>query len=73
MKRKTIGMIVATVIVLGLGLAVYNQIIPDKYVPAADEIALQGLFQFPFSLPDDGQLLHIEICSKPSFLALDAK
>ncbi len=40
MKRKTIGMIVATVIVLGLGLAVYNQIIPDKYVPAADEIAL---------------------------------
>ena len=40
MKRKTIGMIVATVIVLGLGLAVYNQIIPNEYVPADDEIAL---------------------------------
>ena len=40
MKKKIIGMIVAIVIVLGLGLVVYNQTIPNEYVPAADEIAL---------------------------------
>lgn len=40
MKKKTIGMIVAIVIVLGLILVVYHQIIPNEYVPAADEIAL---------------------------------
>ena len=40
MKKKIIGIIVAIVIVLGLSLVVYNQIIPDEYVPADDEIAL---------------------------------
>lgn len=40
MKKKIIGIIVAIVIVLGLSLIVYNQIIPDEYVPADDEIAL---------------------------------
>lgn len=40
MKKKIIGIIVAIVIVLGLSLVVYNQIIPNEYVPAADEIAL---------------------------------
>ena len=40
MKKKIIGIIVAIVIVLGLSLVVYNQIIPDKYVPTDDEIAL---------------------------------
>ena len=40
MKKKIIGMIAATVVVLGLGLVVYNQIIPKEYVPADDEIAL---------------------------------
>lgn len=40
MKKKIIGIIVASAIVLGLSLVIYNQIIPDEYVPAADEIAL---------------------------------
>ena len=40
MKKKTIGMIAAVVIVLGLSLVVYNQMIPNEYAPADDEIAL---------------------------------
>lgn len=40
MNKKAIGIIAVIVIVLGLSLAAYNQIIPGKYVPAADEIAL---------------------------------
>lgn len=40
MKKKVIGIIAAIVVVLGLSLVVYNQIIPNEYVPAADEIAL---------------------------------
>ena len=38
--KKIIGIAAAIVIVLGLSLVIYNQIIPDEYVPAADEIAL---------------------------------
>src|SRR5699024_2784145 len=40
MKKKVIGIIDAIVVVMGLGLVVYNQIIPNEYVPADDEIAL---------------------------------
>ena len=40
MKRRIIGIAAAAVIVLGLSLVIYNQIIPDEYVPADDEIAL---------------------------------
>ena len=40
MKKKVIGILAAIVIVLGLGLVVYNQAVPNEYVPAADEIAL---------------------------------
>lgn len=40
MQKKIIGIILSIVIVLGLSLVVYNQIIPDEYVPANDEIAL---------------------------------
>ena len=40
MKKKIIGIIAAVVVVLGLGLVVYNQIIPKEYVPADDEITL---------------------------------
>ena len=40
MKKKIIGILAAIVIVLGLGLVVYNQVVPNEYVPAADEIAL---------------------------------
>ena len=43
MKKKVIGIIAAIVVVLGLSLVVYNQIIPNEYVPAADEIALQKI------------------------------
>ena len=44
MKRKAIGIIAVIVVVLGLSLVVYNQIIPNEYVPAADEIALHIQF-----------------------------
>lgn len=40
MKKKIIGIIVSILIVLGLSLVVYNQIIPNEYAPAADEIGL---------------------------------
>ncbi len=40
MNKKMIRIIVAIVIVLGLGLVVYKQIVPDEYVLADDEIAL---------------------------------
>ena len=40
MKKKIIGIIVAIVVLLGLGLIICNQIIPNKYEPADDEIAL---------------------------------
>ena len=40
MKKKVIGIVAAIVVVLGLSLVVYNQIIPNEYVPAADKIAL---------------------------------
>ena len=36
--KKIIGIAAAAVIVLGLSLVIYNQIIPDEYVPADDEI-----------------------------------
>ena len=38
--KKIIRIAAAAVIVLGLSLVIYNQIIPDEYVPADDEIAL---------------------------------
>ena len=38
--KKIIGIAAAAVIVLGLRLVIYNQIIPDEYVPTDDEIAL---------------------------------
>ena len=38
--KKIIGIAAAAVIVLGLSLVIYNQIIPDEYVPTDDEIAL---------------------------------
>ena len=44
MKKKIIGIIVAIVIVLGLSLVVYNQIIPDEYVPTYVVIALHLQF-----------------------------
>ena len=40
MKKKIIEIVVAIVIVLGASLVIYNQIMPDEYVPADDEIAL---------------------------------
>ena len=40
MNKKAIGIIAVIVIVLGLSLVTYYHIIPGKYVPAADEIAL---------------------------------
>lgn len=40
MNKKAIGIIAVIVIVLGLSLMTYNQIVSGKYVPAADEIAL---------------------------------
>lgn len=40
MKKKKIGIAIAIVVVLGLGFIFYNQMIPDEYVPADNEIAL---------------------------------
>lgn len=40
MKKKIIRIIITIVIVLVLSLIVYNQIIPNEYVPAGDEIVL---------------------------------
>lgn len=40
MKKKIIGIIVAIVVLLGLGLIICNQIILNEYEPADDEIAL---------------------------------
>ena len=40
MQKKIVKIILSIVIVPGLSLIVYNQIIPDEYLPANDEIAL---------------------------------
>lgn len=50
MKKKVIGIIAAIVIVLGLILVVYNQIIPNEYVPADDEITQYVLWQLGIPL-----------------------
>ena len=54
MKKKVIGIIAAIVVVLGLSLVVYNQIIPNEYVPAADEIALH------LQLDTEEDILHFQ-------------
>ena len=38
--KKMIGIVAVIVIVLGLSLVICNQIIPDEYGPADDEIVL---------------------------------
>ncbi len=40
MVKKRVWTIIAIMAILGSGLIIYKQIIPDKYVPALDEIAL---------------------------------
>ena len=40
MKKKIIGSILAIAVVLILVFIVYYRVVPDEYVPAADEIAL---------------------------------
>ena len=40
MKKKIIGSILAIAVVLALVFIVYYRVVPDEYVPAADEIAL---------------------------------
>ena len=59
MKKKIIGIIVAIVIVLGLSLVVYNQIIPDEYVPTDDEIALH----LQLDTEEDVGLLVYDYCA----------
>ena len=58
MKKKIIGIVVAIMIVLGLSLVVYNQIIPDEYVPAADEIVLH----IQLDVEEDVGLLVYDYC-----------
>lgn len=41
MKKKKVGAIAGMAMMLGLCLVIFNQFIGNKYVPAADEIALQ--------------------------------
>ena len=44
MKKKIIGSILAIAVVLILVFIVYYRVVPDEYVPAADEIALHLQF-----------------------------
>lgn len=59
MKKKVIGIIAAIVVVLGLSLVVYNQIIPNEYVPADDEIALH----MQLDTEEDVGLLVYDYCA----------
>ena len=54
-----IGIIAAIVVVLGLSLVVYNQIIPNEYVPADDEIALH----IQLDTEEDVGLLVYDYCA----------
>lgn len=57
--KKIIGIAAAAVIVLGLSLVIYNQIIPDEYVPADDEIALH----LKLDTEEDVGLLVYDYCA----------
>ena len=59
MKKKMIRIIGAIVIVLGLGLVVYNLIIPDEYVLADDQIALH----LQLDTKEDVGLLVYDYCA----------
>lgn len=59
MKRKAIGIIAVIVVVLGLSLVVYNQIIPNEYVPTDDEIALH----IQLDTEEDVGLLVYDYCA----------
>ena len=59
MKRKAIGIIAVIVVVLGLSLVVYNQIIPNEYEPADDEIALH----IQLDVGEDVGLLVYDYCA----------
>lgn len=59
MKKKIIEIIVAIVIVLGLSLIICNQIIPNEYEPADDEIALH----IQLDVEEDVGLLVYDYCA----------
>ena len=59
MKKKILGIIVGIVSVLGLSLILYNQTIPNDYVPAADEIALH----IQLETQEDVGLLVYDYCA----------
>ena len=59
MKKKVIGIIAAIVVMLGLSLVFYNQIIPNEYVPADDEIALH----LQLDTEEDVGLLVYDYCA----------
>ena len=59
MKKRIIGIAAAAVIVLGLSLVVYHQILPDEYVPSADEIALH----LQLNTEEDVGLLVYDYCA----------
>ena len=40
MKKRKFGIAIAIVAILGIGVVLYNQIIPNEYIPTDDEIAL---------------------------------
>jgi len=40
MKKRKFGIAIAIVVILGIGIVLYNQIIPNEYIPTDDEIAL---------------------------------
>lgn len=40
MKKRKFGIAIAIVAILGIGIVLYNQTIPNEYIPTDDEIAL---------------------------------
>lgn len=40
MNKKRIGIAIALAVILGMGIILYMQAVPDEYIPADDEIAL---------------------------------
>ncbi|MGI5933341.1 MAG: hypothetical protein ACOX7A_00890 [Lawsonibacter sp.] len=40
MSKKKIGIVLIAIVILGFGSILYQQMIPERYVPADDEIAL---------------------------------
>ena len=59
MNKKKIRTVIGIAAALGLGFLLYNQTLPNAYVPADDEIALQ----IRFDIKEDIGLLVYDCCA----------